>query len=109
MALLDIITSHGHSPVLAFDRGDIGTVLDAISNGVSEFITPRLGVGQVFPSVGDVDLGVTFGPTGADYTGTLEQPAETDVLVGVQYGAGGTEFTGEAVAGGGGGIFIVNE
>lgn len=63
----------------------------------------------VFPAVGDVDQGVAFGPTGADYTGTLEQPDEADVLVGVQYGAGGTEFTGTATGGGGGMISIINE
>jgi len=102
MALTDIVTSFGQSPVLAFDRGDVGTVLDAVSNGLTEFITPRLGVGQVFPSVGDVDLGVTFGPTGADYTGTLAQPEESNVLIGVQYGADGNEFTGTATGGGGG-------
>jgi hypothetical protein len=63
----------------------------------------------VYPVVGDVDLSVTYGPTGADYTGTLEQPATTDVLSGVQYGAGGTEFTGTATGGGGGNVFIINE
>lgn len=108
MALLDIVTTFGQSPVLAFERGNIGTVLDIISQD-NEFTTPRLGVGQIFPAVGDVDNGVTFGPTGSDYTGTLLQPAVTDVLAGVQYGAGGTEFTGEAVAGGGGFISIINE
>jgi hypothetical protein len=107
MALLDIVTTFGQSPVLAFARGDVGTVIDMTSRD-TECTTPRLGVGQVFPGVGDVDLGVTYGPTGADYTGTLEQPAVTDVLVGVQYGAGGTEFTGEAT-GGGGFISIINE
>lgn len=56
----------------------------------------------VYPAVGDVDLSVAYGPTGADYTGTLEQPAITDVLAGVQYGADGTEFTGTATGGGGG-------
>lgn len=25
----------------------------------------------VFPGIGDVRLGITYGPTGADYTGTL--------------------------------------
>lgn len=107
MALTDIVTTFGQSPVLAFARGDIGTVIDMTSRD-NEFTTPRLGVGQVFPGVGDVDNGVTYGPTGADYTGTLEQPAEADVLTGVQYGAGGTEFTGE-YAGGGGGVYIINE
>lgn len=108
MALLDIVTTFGQSPVLAFARGDVGTVLDMVSRD-NEFTTPRLGVGQVFPSVGDVDNGITYGPTGADYTGTLEQPDVTDVLVGVQYGAGGAEFTGEATGGGGGFISIINE
>lgn len=108
MALTDIVTTFGQSPVLAFARGDVGTVIDMVSRD-NEFTTPRLGVGQVFPGVGDVDLGVTYGPTGADYTGTLEQPAESDVLVGVQYGAGGTEFTGSATGGGGGFISIINE
>lgn len=108
MALLDIVTTFGQSPVLAFARGDVGTVIDMTSRD-NEFTTPRLGVGQVFPGVGDVDSGVTYGPTGADYTGTLEQPAESDVLVGVQYGAGGTEFTGSATGGGGGFISIINE
>lgn len=107
MALTDIVTTFGQSPVLAFARGDIGTVLDITSRD-NEFTTPRLGVGQVFPAVGDVDNGVTYGPTGADYSGTLAQPAETDVLTGVQYGAGGTEFIGEAT-GGGGFISIINE
>jgi hypothetical protein len=63
----------------------------------------------VYPSVGDVDLSVQYGPTGTDYTGTLVQPATTNVLNGVQYGAGGTEFTGSATAGGGGNVFILNE
>lgn len=59
-----------------------------------------------FPAVGDVDSGVTYGPTGADYTGTLVQPAEADVRNGTSYGAGGTEFTGTLVGGGGGGTWI---
>lgn len=54
----------------------------------------------VYPTVGNVDLSVTYGPTGADYTGTLVQPAITNVLTGVQYGADGTEFTGTATSGG---------
>jgi hypothetical protein len=59
----------------------------------------------VYPVVGDVDTGIQYGPTGADYTGTLEQPAEADVESGVTYGAGGTEFTGTLVAGGGGNTY----
>lgn len=60
------------------------------------------GGSAVFPPVGDVDLGVIFGPTGTDYTGTSVNPAEADVRTGTTYGAGGTEFTGTLVAGGGG-------
>lgn len=63
----------------------------------------------VYPAVGDVDFGTNYGPSGTEYTGTLEQPAEADVLSGVQYGAGGAEFTGTATGGGGGNIFILNE
>lgn len=58
-----------------------------------------------YPPVGDVDQGVQYGPTGTDYTGTLEQPAVGDVKTGVQYGAGGTEFTGTYVGGGGGNTY----
>lgn len=108
MALADIVTTSGQSPVLSFSRGDIGSVLDMTSRD-NEFITPRLGVGQVFPLEGDVDLGVTYGPTGSDFTGTLEQPAESSVLSGVQYGADGVEFTGTASGGSGGFISIINE
>lgn len=65
---------------------------------------PPAGSGT-FPPVGDVDFGVTYGPNGNDYTGTLEQPAEADVKLGVQYGAGGTEFTGTYAGGGGGNTY----
>lgn len=107
MALIDISTDS--VGVLEFSRGNIGTLVD-ISSMKAVFEVPAgAGAGAVFPVVGDVDAGQTYGPTGADYTGTLEQPAEADVLVGVQYGAGGTEFTGEAAGGGGSFISIVNE
>lgn len=62
---------------------------------------PPTGAGT-FPPVGDVDFGVTYGPNGNDYTGTLAQPAVADVKLGVSYGAGGTEFTGTYAGGGGG-------
>jgi len=65
--------------------------------------------GAVYPTVGNVDLSIQYGPNGTDYTGTLVQPATTNVLSGVTYGAGGTEFTGTATAGEGGFISIVNE
>ena len=108
MALLDIVTTFGQAPVLSFERGDIGSVIDMFSRD-NEFITPTLGGGGVFPLEGDVDSGIIYGPSGTDYTGTLTQPDPSDVLAGVLYGADGTEFTGTATGGGGGGIFIVNE
>jgi len=55
---------------------------------------------SVFPLVGDVDLGIKYGPTGIDYTGTLVQANTADVKSGVSYGAGGTEFTGTLSTGG---------
>ena len=48
----------------------------------------------VFPTVGNVHTGINYGPTGADYAGTLTHPAVTAVHDGVQYGAGGNELTG---------------
>jgi hypothetical protein len=53
-----------------------------------------------YPAEGDVDDGVDYGPTGADYEGTLVQPAEADVKLGVDYGADGTEFEGSYSPGG---------
>lgn len=53
----------------------------------------------IYPSVGDVDSGVLYGPSGIDYSGTLVQPVVSDVKSGVTYGAGGTEFTGTLVPG----------
>lgn len=107
MALTDIQSYD--TGIFEVSRGDVGTVSEIVSALKNAFEIPEgAGAGAIFPAVGDVDQGVTFGPTGADYTGTLEQPDEADVLSGVQYGAGGTEFEGTAVAGGGN-IFIVNE
>lgn len=45
MALTDIVTTFGQSPVLAFDRGDVGTVLDAVSRD-NEFVTPTIEPGS---------------------------------------------------------------
>jgi hypothetical protein len=106
MALLDI--NAGSVGVLEFSRGNIGTLVDISSRKAVFEVPAGAGAGAVFPPVGDVDQGVAFGPTGSDYTGTLEQPAEADVMLGVQYGAGGTEFTGEAV-GGGEEIFVISD
>jgi hypothetical protein len=61
------------------------------------------GASAVYPAVGDVDAGTNYGPTGAEYTGTLVQPSVGNVLSGVNYGAGGTEFTGTLNATGSGG------
>lgn len=99
MALTDIIFAAENSAEAA--RGNSGSVSDSLLARFSNALV-LTGGGGTFPAVGDVDSGVTFGPNGADYTGTLVQPAVTNVLNGVQYGAGGTEFTGTATAGGGG-------
>lgn len=105
MALLDIVNP-GPSASFNFARGNIGTLVDVVAQKKDSLLLPAGGgAGAIFPSVGDVDLGVTYGPSGADYTGTLEQPAEADVLSGVQYGAGGVEFTG-SLAGGGDEVFF---
>ena len=62
---------------------------------------PDLGA-AVYPDEGDVDSGITYGPTGTDYTGTLTLPTEAQVESGVGFGANGTEFTGSFAGGGGG-------
>lgn len=106
MALLDIVTTSGQPVILAFARGNSGSVDDVVSNGNNEVALPSLGGACDYPSEDDVRLGTSF----SIYTGNLELPAETDVLTGVQYGTSGTEFTGTATGGGGGGgVFIVNE
>lgn len=39
MALLDIVTTFGQSPVLDFDRGDVGVITEMVSRD-NEFVTP---------------------------------------------------------------------
>lgn len=46
MALNDIITSPGQSPVLSVDRGNTGNPTDIVSNGTNEFITPLIEPGE---------------------------------------------------------------
>jgi len=105
MALTSILAPVGKTMTFQVARGNVGVVSAIVSRRLNMFKIPEgAGGGAVFPPEGDVDNGVTYGPTGADYTGNLEQPAEADVALGVQYGAGGVEFTGELV-GGGGNIF----
>ena len=60
--------------------------------------------GGVYPAAGNVDHGIQYGPTGTDYTGTLEQPDVADVRSGTQFGADGTEFMGTLATGGAGGM-----
>ena len=94
---MDIVLREGEGLAVTYkNAGSLGRMQHSLT------FTVDAGGGAVFPGVGDVDQGITYGPTGADYTGTLEQPAESDVLTGVGYGAGGTEFTGTASSGGGG-------
>jgi hypothetical protein len=102
----DIIVREGNG--IAILQPDPGAYGSAYQVQIT-FTQESTSASAVFPAVGDVDLSVTYGPTGTDYTGTLQQPATTNVLSGVTYGAGGTEFTGTATGGGGGGVFIVNE
>lgn len=111
MALTDILAPDGDFAENLMARGSGGTVSEITSAHRNEFtIPPGAGVGAVFPAEGDVDLGVNYGATGVEYTGTLVQPDEADVLTGVQYGADGTELTGSATGGGGGSfISIINE
>ena len=64
-----------------------------------------LTAGAVYPIEDNVEVGVTYGPTGSDYTGTVTLPAVGDVRSGTTYGADGTEFTGTLSAGGGGNTY----
>lgn len=101
MALTDITSYSSDAAILNFSRGNIGTLTDVILSRFTAMTIPSAGGSPVFPAVGDVDLGVIFGPNSNDYTGTLKQPSVTDVKLGVQYGAGSTEFTGTLAGGGG--------
>jgi hypothetical protein len=71
----------------------------------SYYAVDSTGGSGTYPLVGDVDTGVTYGPNGNDFTGTLVQPLVVDVRSGIQYGAGGTEFTGTYAGGGGGNTY----
>jgi len=94
---MDIVLREGEGLAITYkNAGALGRMQHSLT------FTVDSGGGAVYPGVGDVDQGIAYGPTGADYTGTLEQPAESNVLSGVNYGAGGTEFTGTASGGGGG-------
>jgi hypothetical protein len=90
--------------VLAVSYGDpgsptVGTVTIPIVTNVKAGVTygASLGLtgtyaggsGGTFPTAGQVTAGVTYGPTGADFTGTVVIPASGNVLAGIDYGAGG--------------------
>lgn len=93
--------------LVAMGITDTWPSVNAVTGGIEwyqdgfKYIGSLSGGSAVFPPVGDVDLGIVFGPTGTDYTGTSVNPAEADVRSGTTYGASGTEFTGTLVAGGG--------
>jgi len=97
MALDDIVFPDGCPQNFILEVG-------AVTMGTPVDILYDLGVCQeelsVWPDDGDVDNGVTYGPTG-NLTGALAQPTVTDVKKDVQYGAHGTEFTGTYDPGGG--------
>ncbi len=65
------------------------------------------GSGGTYPTAGQVLTGITYGPTGTDYTGTLRNPAldvfptAAQVLSGVTFGPTGN-MTGSLVSGAGG-------
>ena len=104
MALLEIVSFEGVAMEHSFSRGNVGVLVDSVASRLNEFAMPAgAGAGAIFPSEGDVDAGTSYGPTGADFTGNLQQPVEADVKVGVQYGAAGVEFTGEYEPPAGGG------
>jgi hypothetical protein len=99
---------------------------------MSNYAIEYYGAAAVFPAENEVLDGVDYGPTGADFTGTvligagvgypavgnvrlsvvygesneftgtLALPTVGQVESGVGYGASGTEFTGTLVVGGGG-------
>jgi hypothetical protein len=49
------------------------------------------------PAAGDVQLAITYGGGGTEFTGTFGVPTAAQVLFGVGFGAAGTEFTGTIV------------
>jgi hypothetical protein len=93
MVLSDIVFTEPSWLVSTLPAGSLGTPDDILTNKcmVSEIQPPAAGT---YPTEGDVDLGIDYGPTGTEYTGTLVQPVESDVKIGIDYGADGTEFTG---------------
>lgn len=112
MALTDIQSYDGVAGIFDFSRGNGGVVSEIVSALKNAFEIPSALDSAVFPSEDDVDNGVTYGPTGADNAGNLQQPAQGNVRIGVGYGASGSEFTGTLDPGAGGGttfISIVNE
>lgn len=53
------------------------------------------GIGAgTYPAASVVLTGNSYGPTGAEYTGTVTQPSASNVRSGISYGAGGTALTG---------------
>ena len=103
MALDDIVFCEGEivNFIVELPAGTLGTPSDILTEGgnAAGILCNEVG-GGTYPSEGDVDLGVDYGPTGVEYEGTLLQPVESDVRLGVDYGADGTEFEGTYDAGG---------
>lgn len=93
MALDDILAPAGNQDcILEIPSGSLYAPLDILVTGT---MVEEIFQNLVFPAEGDVDVTADpYGPTGAEYEGTLAQPVEGDVKLNVQYGANGTEFTG---------------
>jgi hypothetical protein len=78
----------------AFLSADVSTALPTnIKSGVQ--IAGQTGT-VTLPAINDVELGVTFGAGGNEFTGDFTVPNIAVVASGVNFGAGGTQFTGSA-------------
>jgi hypothetical protein len=102
-----IVLSNDHvtakNVVMGDQPGPIVTIDPTVRNVylIGERVEFPVGA-AIYPIAGHVRAPDTYGPTGADYTGTEVLPDIADVKLGVDYGANGTEFTGTYAGGGGG-------
>jgi hypothetical protein len=104
VALDDIVFSEGdiQTFVVELPLGAGGTLIDILT---AEGYASDLLYNEhtlTWPAETDVEDGVDYGNTGAEYTGNVTLPAEAVVKTGEKYGANGTEFTGTYAGGGGG-------
>lgn len=80
----------------------------------NDFVPPNFGplrvtvIGEliedgIYPSPSKVRQGISYGPTGSEYTGTEVLPQQSDVRKDIGYGSNGTEFVGTLETTGGSG------